>query len=206
MYGGSLSHGDNVAGRLFAGLKGRGATQPIAQAVTGTQVVPNAIDDQNKRTCQKHEVVFVPRKSGPIVDDALVGRDLALDHFELQLPAGRRKSTTSEALLLIRPYALVSVVDKRGKVRLERRQKLGKRQCESRRQTTKRFRCGADFAILDPRQRRPTDPAVCRELLKGKPTICSKQTKMVGQGFNVARRCVHMWENIPSQGNCKRET
>ncbi|OBP73407.1 hypothetical protein BAE42_14910 [Mesorhizobium loti] len=27
MYGGSLSHGDNVAGRLFAGLKGRGGVR-----------------------------------------------------------------------------------------------------------------------------------------------------------------------------------
>ncbi|GLQ80993.1 hypothetical protein GCM10007881_45140 [Mesorhizobium huakuii] len=101
------------------------------------------------------------------------------------MSAGRRKGTASEAFLLIRPYALVGVADKRGKVRLKRCQKLGKRQRESRCQTTKRFRCGADFAILNPRQRRPTDPAACRELLKGKSTICAKQTKMVGQGFEV---------------------
>lgn len=120
----SSAHSDDVAGGLVACLEDRRSEQLIAKAIACAQIVSNVIDGEGERTSQDCKMMFMARKSRTIVGNALVRRDLALDHFQLQPPTRRREGTTGESVLAVQPNTLVSTADERRKVRLQRRQEL----------------------------------------------------------------------------------
>jgi hypothetical protein len=75
--------------------------------------VPDAIDGKSKRAGEQNEVMLMAGEGWTIVGNALAGRDLALDHLELELAAGRREAAAREPVFPIGPDALVGAPDER---------------------------------------------------------------------------------------------